>query len=44
MAEIELQSDQEHQQNQPDLAQNTEGRAHRRLKHVQKRARKEEAK
>src|SRR6516165_10382311 len=30
MAEIELQSDQEHQQDQPDLAQNTEGRAHRR--------------
>jgi len=44
VAEIELQSDQEHQQDQPDLAQNTEDQGHGRLKHVEKQARKEAAK
>jgi len=44
MAEIELQADQEHQQDQPDLAQDAEDQAHRRLKYLQKQARKEVAK
>ena len=39
MAEIEFQSDQEHQQDQPDLAQHTKDECDGRLKHLPKQIR-----